>query len=247
MAGGEPDPHDIASSVEFLERAGARRSDDDRFLSALPPDLYHAVRKMLLVHGVRTGWDCLVPVSVPGCHRGVSPLDVGRRQLLGRGCHGLHDLAVHTTIICGFYPRDGRSLLDDWGPSDEARAAERSDIEQAGMIWAPPPTDGIESDPSLDAETAAWLGDRLQPHPGRTIFDAATVTRPITEQSVTVIADTGENDPRNSLPSNLADNDLANWGFQSVPEGHSPMLGYPELLVEHLSRIATTASQRQRR
>ena len=28
----------------------------------------------------------------------------------------LPDFAVHTTVVCGFFPRDGRSLLDDWGP-----------------------------------------------------------------------------------------------------------------------------------
>lgn len=151
---------------------------------------------------------------------------------------------VHTAIVAGFYPHDGRSLLDDWGPDAETRAAERDDIEQAGMIWAPPPTDGIQADPSLDADQARWLGQRLQPHPGHTITDAAPMQRPVTEQSVTVIADTGDEDPRQSLPDSLAGEDLSNWEFRSVPEGHWPMLGAPDSLVDHLAEAAFNAQSR---
>ena len=111
------------------------------------------------------------------------------------------------------------------------------------MIWAPPPTEGIASDPSLTSEQAAWLGARLRPHPGHTICDAAAMTLPITRQAVTVIADTGGEDPRVSLPDDLVDEDLAHWDFRSVPTGHWPMLGYPELLVDHLVEIASAAGR----
>lgn len=140
------------------------------------------------------------------------------------------DRVVQTVIVTGFFPRDGRSLLDDWGPGPDERDAERADIERAGMVWAPPPTEGVAADPGLDEEQARWLGDRLVPHPGRTILDPATMRRPITDRRVTVVADVGDGDPRSTLPADLADADLDRWEFRSVPPGHWPMLGCPDEL-----------------
>lgn len=150
------------------------------------------------------------------------------------------DRVARTVIVAGFYPRNGRSLLDDWGSSPDERAAERADIEQAGMVWAPPPADGIESDPGLDTAQARWLGPRLLPHPGRTILDPATMRQPITEQSVTVIADVGDGDPRSTLPDDLAEADLGRWDFNSIPSGHWPMLSCPDQLDNALLRARSS-------
>lgn len=158
----------------------------------------------------------------------------------------LPGLVARTALVSGFYPRAGRSLLDDWGPDAAARARERDAIEKAGMIWAPPPIDGIAADPGLDAEQAEWLGQRLQPHPGHTITDEVTIRRPITEHTVTVIADAGDDDPRQSLPDWLARNDLSHWTFRSVPEGHWPMLGALPELVTHLAAAASGAHDQTR-
>lgn len=157
----------------------------------------------------------------------------------------LPELVVHTVIVAGFYPRDGRSLLDDWGSDSEERTGERADIEQAGMVWAPPPDEGLEADPGLDPEQARWLGQRLQPHPGRTILDPASMNRPITDQRLTVVPNVGDGDPMSTLPADLAVSDLSNWTFRSIPEGHWPMLGQPDLLDEVLIEAASTASERR--
>ena len=213
------------------------------------------VASSLTLSGLEVGAD---PVDVAGARLVDHVADVERAvrsvgrplMIVGHSYSGLlagivadrrPDLVLRTTIVCGFYPLDGRSLLDDWGPDAESRAAERAAIEQAGTIWAPPPPEGIASDPGLDAEQAAWLGRRLQPHPGRTITDAVVMQRPITEQSVTVIADAGAGDARQDLPDDIADDDLSHWTFRSVAEGHWPMLGDLSSLVDHLSEAASAA------
>ncbi len=163
----------------------------------------------------------------------------------------LPDRVMQTVIVAGFFPRDGRSLLDDWGSSADERAAERADIEEAGMIWAPPPLAGVEADAGLDATQAAWLGERLVPHPGRTILDAASMQQPISERSVVVIADVGDGDPRATLPDDLENADLDHWRFRSIPVGHWPMLSCPDELDEALLEAAangwTTADRRYQR
>lgn len=155
----------------------------------------------------------------------------------------LPDQVVRTVIVAGFFPRNGRSLLDDWGSSNDERESERADIERAGMVWAPPPAEGIETDEGLDLDQARWLGERLTPHPGRTILDAASMQRPITEQLVTVVANVGDGgDPRSTLPEDLEQADLDKWDFHTVPTGHWPMLGCPNELDRALLNAASTVS-----
>ena len=155
----------------------------------------------------------------------------------------LPDQVVRIVIVAGFFPRNGRSLLDDWGSSNDERESERADIERAGMVWAPPPAEGIETDDGLDVDQAFWLGQRLTPHPGHTILDAASMQRPITEQRVTVVANVGDGaDPRSTLPEDLKQADLDKWDFQTVPAGHWPMLGCPTELDRALLTAASTAA-----
>lgn len=40
--------------------------------------------------------------------------------------------------IASFLPRDGRSLLDDWGPDEQQRRDENGQVRNDGMLWAPP-------------------------------------------------------------------------------------------------------------
>lgn len=154
----------------------------------------------------------------------------------------LPDQVVGTVIVAGFFPRHGRSLLDDWGSSSDERDAERANIERAGMVWTPPPTEGIAADDGLDDSQAQWLGDRLVPHPGRTILDPASMQRPITEQRVTVVANVGDADPRSSLPDDLAHTELDRWSFAAVPAGHWPMLSCPAELDGALLAAASATT-----
>lgn len=149
------------------------------------------------------------------------------------------DQVVHTVIVAGFIPRHGRSLLDDWGGDAEARAAERADIEEAGMVWRPPPAEGVTADPGLSPAQARWLGERLSPHPGRTVLDPVSLRRPLTERSVTIVANVGDGDPRSTLPADLADETLDRWRFRSLPAGHWPMLSCPGELHATLIEAAT--------
>ncbi len=49
------------------------------------------------------------------------------------------DTVVASVHVGSFLPRDGRSLLDDWGDDAEGRAAEKQQVLDDGMIWAAPP------------------------------------------------------------------------------------------------------------
>lgn len=129
------------------------------------------------------------------------------------------DQVTHTVVVAGFYPRDGRSLLDDWGSDDAGHTAERTSIEQAGMIWAPPATEGLDADPGLNADQARWLGQRLVPHPGHTIVDPVAMQTPITEQPVTVVANVGDGDPSETLPDNLRGEVPDEWTMRTIPAG----------------------------
>ena len=155
----------------------------------------------------------------------------------------LPDQVARTVIVAGFFPRHDRSLLDDWGTGRDEQTSERAAIERAGMVWAPPPAEGIDSDEGLDVEHARWLGQRLVPHPGHTILDPASMRRPITEQRVTVVANVGTGgDPRTTLPVDLAHEELGTWTFQSLPAGHWPMLSCPEHLDQALLRAVTAST-----
>lgn len=155
------------------------------------------------------------------------------------------DQVVHTVIVAGFIPRHDRSLLDDWGDDDEARAAERADIEDAGMVWRPPPTAGVAADPGLSPAQARWLSNRLSPHPGRTVLDPVFLRRPLAERSVTIVANVGDGNPLSTLPTDLADETLDRWRFRSLPAGHWPMLSSPDELYATL--IEAVADQDHKR
>lgn len=153
------------------------------------------------------------------------------------------DLVPRIAVVCGFFPRPGRSLLDDWGSAAQERADERAEIERVGMLWAPPPAAGLAADPSLDEADVEWLAQRLVPHPGRAILAPVTMRCPVSEQAVTVIADVGDGDRRSTLPADLADADLSRWDFRPIPAGHWPMLGCPDALEQALVDTATRAAE----
>ena len=110
------------------------------------------------------------------------------------------------------------------------------------MVWAPPPAEGIAADEGLDGSQAQWLGERLVPHPGRTILDPASMQRPITEQRLTVIANVGNAEPRSTLPDDLTHAELDLWNFAAVPAGHWPMLSCPAELDDALLAAASTTT-----
>lgn len=152
--------------------------------------------------------------------------------VVGQVADRLPDLVHRSVHVGSFLPRDGRSLLDDWGDDEQARAEEKAQIVHDGMLWAPPPAAALAMEPDLEATRRQWLLDRFVAHPGRTVLDPATMTRPITEQPVTFVATapTGT-DPRSDLPVELTSRLPGLWRLATLSGGHWPMVTVPGQLA----------------
>lgn len=143
---------------------------------------------------------------------------------------------VRGTIHLGsFIPRDGRSLLDDWGESDDERAQERADIEEAGGLWLAPTREMLEYESDLRAQDRDFLAANFTPHPGRTITDPAHLAVPASEQPsayVAVAPDGGFDEAWREAPS--AARAASAWRRTHVVSGHWPMLSAFDATAELL-------------
>ena len=152
--------------------------------------------------------------------------------------------AVLRSIHIGtFLPREGRSLLDDWGPDPEARQAERDQILQNQMLWNPPTRDDLGHEPDLTSEQRDWLASLFAAHPGRTVLDAASMSRPITDQSVTFIATAaGDANPHEQLPPELEDGVPPRWQLRTMHGGHWPMLTETPTLLDFITEAIASVN-----
>lgn len=142
---------------------------------------------------------------------------------------------AHTMFVEAFLPRDGRSLLDDWGDA-HTRSQERADVEQAGA-WAPP-TQGLELEPDLDAQTRGWLAANFVPHPPRTILDPAEMARPVEELGATFVSCARDADaPLPASVERLARD--AGWDVQQIVAGHWPMVSRPAVMADLIAAAAS--------
>jgi pimeloyl-ACP methyl ester carboxylesterase len=144
-----------------------------------------------------------------------------------------------------FLPRDGRSLIDDWGADPEARSAERRQIVDDGMLWAPPPADALAGVPDLDPANCSWLSARFVPHPGHTVLDPVRLGRPVTDQPGTYVslAPTGV-DALAYIPPELAGELPTRWRLRTLVSGHWPMASVPSALADVLIEEARREEQR---
>lgn len=131
----------------------------------------------------------------------------------------------------GFLPVDSRSLLDDWGDTEDERNAERADIEKAGNLWMPPTEEMLTYEPDLQAEDRAFLAANFTPHPGSTVTDRAAMTSPIDEQPTTYVAMSAESeDAAWKEAPNLA-REARGWRRRHIHGGHWPMISNPDATV----------------
>lgn len=140
--------------------------------------------------------------------------------------------------IGGFLPVDGRRFIDEWGDSDEERAAEIRDIEEAGNLWPAPTAEMLEFETDLTESKRAYLADRFAPHPGRTLLEPAHLSRPVDVQPTTYVAlsTVGSEEAWANAPATARD--AAGWRKRYLPTGHWPMVVDPaavvDLLIEEL-------------
>lgn len=149
------------------------------------------------------------------------------------------DRVRRSVHLGSFLPRDGRSLIDDWGADEGARTTERQQIIDDGMLWAPPPAAALAAVPDLGLDARRWLTARLVPHPGRTVLDPARLDAPVTEQPVSYVslAPAGV-DPLADLPPEAAGRLPASWRLRTLASGHWPMVSVPDALTALLVREA---------
>lgn len=161
--------------------------------------------------------------------------------VVGQVADRLPEVVRRSVHIGSFLPRDGRSLLDDWGPDVATRQAEKDEVAST-MLWDPPPAAALEGEADLASTHRRMLGERFVAHPGRTVLDPAVLSRPITRQPVTYIATaaTGD-DPRADLPPELAAGVPARWEVRAMTGGHWPMLTRVEELSMSLDEALSSA------
>ena len=134
-----------------------------------------------------------------------------------------------------FLPRTGRSLLDDWGGSDEERAQEQADITAAGNLWLAPTREMLGHEPDLAASDRDFLAAKFTPHPGRTVTDPAQLSAPVDVQPSTYVAVTasgGFDEAWSTAPPAAAA--ASRWRRKHLVSGHWPMVSDLDATVDLL-------------
>lgn len=158
--------------------------------------------------------------------------------VVGQAVDRLRGVDHRSVHIGSFLPRDGRSLLDDWGADPDARGRERAQVRESGLLWDPPPAAALEAESALTAQQRRYLGERFVPHPGRTVLDPVSMGRPVTEQPVTFVSTQGgDADPLDAIGAELRDQ-VGDWHLEALDGGHWPMLTRPVEIVDVIDRAA---------
>ncbi|WP_106850341.1 alpha/beta hydrolase [Blastococcus sp. Marseille-P5729] len=145
------------------------------------------------------------------------------------------DQVIGLVHVGAFVPTSGRSLLDDWGDSADARAQERADIEAAGGLWRAPARPMLDHETDMAPSDRDSLASKFTPHPGLSILDPADLSAPVREQPSTYVALT--------LRGGLAEawkaappvaKAAGRWRRRHIVSGHWPMVSAIDATVELL-------------
>lgn len=146
------------------------------------------------------------------------------------------------TRVCGlihlgaFLPINGRSLLDDWGETADARDQERADIARADGLWLPPERRMLDFEPDLTVGDRDDLAGRFTPHPGRTVTDPARLSAPVSAQPTTYVALSargGESEAWADAPR--VAQAASGWRRRHMHGGHWAMVSRPEATADLLA------------
>lgn len=152
------------------------------------------------------------------------------------------EAVLRSVHVASFLPRDGRALLDDWGDDLDMQELERQQVRNGGLLWAPPPHEALADETDLRPRDRDWPSARFVPHPGRTVLDPATMTRPVTEQDVIFVATALlGTDPHADLPPEVTGTMPNRWRLRTLTGGHWPMFSAPNALQAVLEEEAVRA------
>lgn len=135
----------------------------------------------------------------------------------------------------GFLPLNTRSLLDDWGTSDEDRQQEKTDIADAGNLWLAPERAMLEYETDLSPQDRDFLAERFTPHPGLTVTDKARMSSPVATQPTTYVALSPQGEQHAWRAAPKAAREATTWRRKHIASGHWVMLTRPEGLEDLLS------------
>lgn len=147
----------------------------------------------------------------------------------------LGDQVIGLVHVGAFVATSGRSLLDDWGGSDEERAQERADIESAGNLWHAPTRQMLDFETDLSPSDRDFLASKFTPHPGRTILDHAELSASAEEQPSTYVAlvsDGGFDEAWKNAP--VIAKTSTGWRRRHLVSGHWPMISALDATVDLL-------------
>lgn len=145
-------------------------------------------------------------------------------------------LVVGLIHFGGFMPKDGRSLLDDWGDSPSARERERQEITEAGNLWLPPRRQALEHEWDLTDADRSLLAEQFTPHPGRTVTDPARLDADPSGQPTTYVILSPEDASAEGGAIEAAAPD--GWRVERLVSGHWPMLSRTDEVVDLIAREA---------
>jgi pimeloyl-ACP methyl ester carboxylesterase len=131
-------------------------------------------------------------------------------------------------------PIDGKSMTD--GFSARGRQLVREQVAQADGYWPAPDPEEFDGH-DLTAEQVAWLSDRATPQPGQTLFDPASMIRPLSELTATYVHCLQPQMSRRDEVDALRE--APGWSFAALDTGHWPMVSRPDALVRLLHEIVS--------
>ena len=149
--------------------------------------------------------------------------------VVGQVADRAETLVQHTVYVDANLPHDGEALTTPW--SQRGREFIEAEIAENGGFW-PAPEAGDFAEHDLDADRIAWLLPQLTPHPGQTIFDPVSLSRPAHGTYVASLRPTG-------VSAEVQDLRLRpGWRVLTLDTGHYPMISAPSALAELLVCVA---------
>lgn len=156
-------------------------------------------------------------------------------MVTGQVADRLGDRVRGLVHVGGFLPEDGRSLLDGWGDSAEARRQEEADIEAAGGLWAAPTLAMLQHEVGLSADDREFLAARLVAHPGRTVTDPAVLRTDLAAQPTTYVALSASGAEQAWAEAPEIARRAPGWRRRHIGGGHWPMVSRPDEMIELLA------------
>ncbi len=132
------------------------------------------------------------------------------------------DRVAHTIFLDANLPVDGESMTDAWSP--RGRELTRALVEANDGWWPVPEPDEFDGH-DLTTDQVQWLLAHATPHPGRTLFEPASLARPLASLAATYIQCV-QTPPVVDMP------------VKTVETGHWPMVSRPHELTDLLEQIA---------